>query len=159
MMKILTERGSRLSTGNRRLGDTVFPVDGIGPCCCSCIQIFFILLRGALAGITHELPCPRVHRSLLTKTIKLNDASSDASPGQKLVFFLRALRATAALLLWWSIKRFFGPPGAEVTHRGSLPWVTSRVIPVGHFCAFFQNVISFICLGLGSYELRSELES
>ena len=56
-------------------------------------------LRGALAGITHELPCPRVHRSLLTKTIKLNDASSDASPGQKLDFFLRALRATAALLL------------------------------------------------------------
>ena len=39
-----------------------------------------------------------------------------------------------------------------MTHRGSLPWVTSRVIPVGHFCAFFQNVISFICLGLGSYE-------
>ena len=56
-------------------------------------------LRGAIAGITHELPCPRVHRSLLTKTIKLNDASSDASPGQK-HFFLRALRATAALLLW-----------------------------------------------------------
>ena len=56
-------------------------------------------LRGGLAGITHELPCPRVHRSLLTKTIKLNDAYSDASPGQK-HFFLRALRATAALLLW-----------------------------------------------------------
>ena len=44
-------------------------------------------LRGGLAGITHELPCPRVHRSLLTKTIKLNDAYSDASPGQKLFFF------------------------------------------------------------------------
>ena len=31
-----------------------------------------------------------------------------------------------------------------MTHRGSLPWVTSRVIPVGHFCAFLQIVISFI---------------
>ena len=46
-------------------------------------------LRGGLAGITHELPCPRVHRSLLTKTIKLNDAYSDASPGQKHFFFGR----------------------------------------------------------------------
>ena len=101
--------GSRLSTGNRRLGTTVFPVDGIGLCCCSCIQIFFILLRGALAGITHELPCPRVHRSLLTKTIKLNDASSDASPGQKLVFFSSGASRNCCVVIMMINQKVFRP--------------------------------------------------
>ena len=82
-------------------------------------------LRGAIAGITHELPCPRVHRSLLTKTIKLNDASSDASPGQKLFFFSSGASRNCCVVIMMTNQKVFRTP----RRRSDPSWVTS----VGHF--------------------------